>query len=84
MQIKNSDMGNSISKYRRMRKIKQNDMAKAMGVTPSYLCKIERDSLDAPEKKKKSCAECPDFPCDKNEYVYQVNTSAKENIERMR
>jgi len=55
--IKNSDMGNSISKYRRIRKIKQNDMAKAMGVTPSYLCKIEKDSIDAPESFKKSCAE---------------------------
>ncbi|MBP7901288.1 MAG: helix-turn-helix transcriptional regulator [Spirochaetes bacterium] len=50
-------MGNSISKYRRLRKIKQNDMAKAMGVTPSYLCKIEKDSIEASESFKKSCAE---------------------------
>ena len=46
------------------------------GLCPIRLCVIENGY--------KSCAECPDFPCDKNEYVYQVNPSAKENIERMR
>ena len=50
-------MGNSISKYRRIRKIKQNDMAKAIGVTPSYLCKIEREIIEAPESFKRTCAE---------------------------
>jgi len=46
------------------------------GLCPIRLCVIENGY--------KSCAECSDFPCEKTEYVYQVDPSAKENIERIR
>jgi hypothetical protein len=46
------------------------------GLCPIRLCVIEKGYI--------SCAECSDFFCEKNEYVYQVDPSAKENLERIR
>ena len=53
MLIKNSDMGNSISKYRRMRKIKQNDIDAPESFKKScaeYL-EVELNVLFSPSKK---------------------------------
>ncbi|PJZ56757.1 transcriptional regulator [Leptospira barantonii] len=41
---------------RKKRGIKQYDMARALGVSPSYLSKIETGSQDPTEKFKQSCA----------------------------
>lgn len=41
---------------RRQKKIKQNDMAKALCVSPAYLCKVEKGVMEPTEKFKKQCA----------------------------
>jgi transcriptional regulator with XRE-family HTH domain len=41
---------------RRQRKIKQNDMAKALNVSPAYLCKVEKGVMEPTEDFKKLCA----------------------------
>ncbi|MBW0434373.1 transcriptional regulator [Leptospira yasudae] len=41
---------------RKKRSIKQYDMARALGVSPSYLSKIETGSQDPTEKFKQACA----------------------------
>ncbi|AYV57354.1 helix-turn-helix transcriptional regulator [Leptospira kmetyi] len=41
---------------RKKRGVKQYDMARALGVSPSYLSKIETGSQDPTEKFKQSCA----------------------------
>ena len=41
---------------RRLRKIKQNDMAKALDVSPAYLCKVEKGIMEPTERFKKQCA----------------------------
>lgn len=41
---------------RRLRKIKQNDMAKALDVSPAYLCKVEKGIMDPTDRFKKQCA----------------------------
>ncbi len=35
-------------------------------------------------KDYQSCAECADFPCDTNEFLYKAVPAAKENIESHR
>lgn len=47
---------NIIPYIRRERGIKQNDMAKALGVTPSYLCKVERGVMDPSAEFVESCS----------------------------
>ncbi len=42
---------------RRQKKIKQNDMAKALNVSPAYLCKVEKGVMEPTEKFKKQCAQ---------------------------
>lgn len=49
-------MKNHIYMLRKKRGIKQYDMARALGVSPSYLSKIETGSQDPTEKFKISCA----------------------------
>lgn len=49
-------MKNHIYMLRKKRGIKQYDMARALGVSPSYLSKIETGSQDPTEKFKQSCA----------------------------
>lgn len=49
-------MANMILYYRRKKNIKQVDMAKALHVSPSYLCKIERGVQEPTEEFKKQCA----------------------------
>lgn len=48
-------MKNHIYMLRKKRGIKQYDMARALGVSPSYLSKIETGSQDPTEKFKQSC-----------------------------
>lgn len=49
-------MKNHIYMLRKKRSIKQYDMARALGVSPSYLSKIETGSQDPTEKFKQACA----------------------------
>lgn len=41
---------------RRLKKIKQNDMAKALDVSPAYLCKVEKGIMDPTDRFKKQCS----------------------------
>jgi putative transcriptional regulator len=41
---------------RRQKKIKQNDMAKALDVSPAYLCKVEKGVMEPTDEFKKQCA----------------------------
>lgn len=50
-------MGNIIPYIRRKRNIKQSDMAKALDVSPSYLCKVEKGIQEPTEKFKDACCE---------------------------
>ena len=49
-------MKNHIFMLRKKRAIKQYDMARALGVSPSYLSKIETGSQEPTEKFKVSCS----------------------------
>ncbi len=49
-------MKNHVYMLRKKRAIKQYDMARALGVSPSYLSKIETGSQDPTEKFKMNCA----------------------------
>lgn len=49
-------MKNHVYMLRKKRGIKQYDMARALGVSPSYLSKIETGSQDPTEKFKMNCA----------------------------
>ncbi|HNX59995.1 MAG TPA: helix-turn-helix transcriptional regulator [Spirochaetota bacterium] len=49
-------MVTTIPFVRRQKKIKQNDMAKALNVSPAYLCKVEKGVMEPTEKFKKQCA----------------------------
>lgn len=49
-------MDNVILYFRRKKKVKQVDMAKALNVSPSYLCKIERGVQKPTDEFKKMCA----------------------------
>lgn len=42
---------------RRNIKIKQSDLAKKLGVSPSYLCKVEKGRVEPSESFKKKCSE---------------------------
>ncbi|MDR3236961.1 MAG: transcriptional regulator [Spirochaetia bacterium] len=53
---------NRISIIRREKKIKQTDLALALGVSPSYLCKIEKLVQEPSGKFMKACSECLDVP----------------------
>lgn len=50
-------MVTTIPFVRRQKKIKQNDMAKALNVSPAYLCKVEKGVMEPTEKFKKQCAQ---------------------------
>ena len=54
---KGSLQENMISHIRRERKIKQIDLAQALDVSPSYLCKIEKGLQEPTDKFIKSCAD---------------------------
>ncbi|TGM51646.1 MULTISPECIES: helix-turn-helix domain-containing protein [Leptospira] len=60
---------------RKKRGIKQYDMARALGVSPSYLSKIETGAQDPTEKFKSSCAKYIKTSVDK-----LFNDSAVEDI----
>ncbi|PJZ45221.1 MULTISPECIES: helix-turn-helix domain-containing protein [Leptospira] len=60
---------------RKKRGIKQYDMARALGVSPSYLSKIETGAQDPTEKFKSSCAKYLKTSVDK-----LFNESAVEDI----
>jgi len=49
-------MNNHIYMLRKKRGVKQYDMARALGVSPSYLSKIETGAQEPTEKFKTSCA----------------------------
>lgn len=49
-------MENMIPYIRRKRNISQYQMAKALNVSPSYLCKIEKGTQTPTEKFKQACA----------------------------
>ncbi len=48
---------NLIPYYRRQNKIKQNDLAKALNISPSYLCKIEKGLIQPTIELKQKCVE---------------------------
>jgi len=54
-------MGNSLNNLlpviRRAKGIKQVDLAKSLSISPSYLCRIERGLLEAPDELKAQCSE---------------------------
>lgn len=68
-------MNNHIYMLRKKRGIKQYDMARALGVSPSYLSKIETGAQDPTEKFKSSCAKYLKTSVDK-----LFNESAVEDI----
>ncbi len=47
---------NIIAIVRREKNIKQRDLAKALDVSPSYLCKIEKEIIDPTEKFISTCS----------------------------
>lgn len=49
-------MENLIPVFRRKKKIKQLDLAKALDVSPSYLCKVEKGLVEPTESFKDLCA----------------------------
>ncbi|MGL4370846.1 MAG: helix-turn-helix domain-containing protein [Spirochaetota bacterium] len=49
-------MATLIPYIRRAKKIKQNDMARDLSVSPAYLCKIEKGIIDPTERFKKDCS----------------------------
>ena len=53
---------NRITVLRREKKIKQIDLAKALDVSPSYLCKIEKSSQEPTAKFMKACSEFLEVP----------------------
>jgi putative transcriptional regulator len=53
---------NMIPYLRRKKSIKQYDMAKALRVSPSYLCKIEKGIQQPTEKFKQACAKYLGIP----------------------
>ncbi len=58
-------MKNHIYMLRKKKGIKQYDMARALGVSPSYLSKIETNSQDPTEKFKVNAAKYFKIPVDK-------------------
>ena len=54
---KKSAAENRILFIRREKKIKQRDLAAALGVSPSYLCKIEKTVQEPTDKFVKACSE---------------------------
>lgn len=52
-----SKMDNNISHLRRQKGIKQNDMARDINVSPSYLCKVEKGQTVPGEDFIEKCAE---------------------------
>lgn len=68
-------MNNHIYMLRKKRGIKQYDMARALGVSPSYLSKIETGAQDPTEKFKSFCAKYLKTSVDK-----LFNESAVEDI----
>jgi len=47
---------NFVLYYRKKKNIKQYDMARALDVSPSYLCKIEKGKQEPSERFKEACA----------------------------
>ena len=58
-------MNNYIYFIRRKNDIKQYDLAMAIGVSPSYLSKLETGKVNIPEKQKKACADFLKTPVEK-------------------
>ena len=50
-------MVNRLSFLRRAKEIKQCDLAKALEISPSLLCKIEKGLVDPTDELKKKCAD---------------------------
>lgn len=78
---------NLIPYFRRKKNIKQYDMARALNVSPSYLCKVERGTQEPTEQFKKACARHLNIPIkqlfpekieEKN--VEKINNSFKNKL----
>ena len=50
-------MANLLPILRRKKKIKQIDLARALNISPSYLCKVEKGIVEPSDTFKSSCAE---------------------------
>lgn len=50
-------MNNILALLRRKKKIKQRELALILDVSPSYLCKVERELVDPTDSFRQSCAE---------------------------
>lgn len=57
-------MENLLPHYRRIRKIKQSDMARDLDVSPSFLCKVEKGLVDPSVKFRTGCSVYLDVPED--------------------
>lgn len=57
-------MKNIIPYIRRQKGIKQNNMSKDLGVSPSYLCKIENGSMCPSKSFMENCAQYLQVPVD--------------------
>lgn len=55
-------MANILPYIRRKMKLKQNDLARALKVSPSYLCKIENGTMEPNEKFITNCSEYLNIP----------------------
>ncbi len=93
-------MDNLIPVIRRKKKIKQLDLAKALEVSPSYLCKVEKGLVEPTEAFRESCSVILGeslesiFPaqCDKKSMVLNEHTASnnlwnvrlKKNIKQVR
>lgn len=67
-------MENKLSYLRRTKNIKQYDLAKILGVSPSFLCKIEKGLLEPTEMLKSKCA---DYFNESVEIVFPLNINNK-------
>ena len=72
---KKAPAGNRIPIIRREKKIKQRDLATALGVSPSYLCKIEKVVQEPTDKFIKACSEY--LGVSENELFLQPRKKAK-------
>ena len=74
-------MENMIPYFRREKKIKQVDLARALKVSPSYLCKIEKGLQEPTERFVKSCAEFLNVAV---EELFPVKKKKREKIRNIK
>lgn len=69
-------MDNIISHLRRQKGLKQNDMAEALRISPSYLCKVEKGVQKPAKNFKRACSDFFGIP--EHEIFFQKKIDRKK------